>query len=66
MNNIVLQANLVTEYVGSKACDSSVSVLTHFVGAAPGSGHILATLRRLCQELNTRFSLEMDIPEDYK
>lgn len=59
-------ASIVHEYLASKQCDSSISVITHVVGAAPGSTNILATLRRLCHELNTRFGLHMEVPEDFK
>ncbi|WAR22045.1 TEP1-like protein, partial [Mya arenaria] len=61
-----LLANIMQEYKTSKHCDSGLTILNHFVGAAPGSTNILATLRRLCHELNARFSLQMEVPEDFK
>ena len=63
---VYLQASLVQDYIASKQCDSSISVITHIVGAAHGSTNILATLHRLCHELNTRFGLQMEVPEDFK
>ncbi|XP_053406458.1 telomerase protein component 1-like [Mercenaria mercenaria] len=61
-----LLASLITDYQQASKCDSGLSILTHFVGAAPGSTNIVATLKRLCHELNTRFSLNLEIPEDMK
>ena len=62
----VLQSSLVQEYVQSKHCSSALNILVHVFGASPGSTNIVATLRRLCHELNTRFSLNKETPEDYK
>ncbi|KAK3603040.1 hypothetical protein CHS0354_037788 [Potamilus streckersoni] len=61
-----LLASLVHEYVESESCESSATVITHVVGAAPGSTNILATLRRICYELNARFGLQTTVPEDFK
>ena len=59
-------AALIKAYVLSNACKSGLNVFTHFVGSAPGSANIVATLRRFCYELIRRFSLSSQIPEDYK
>ena len=40
-------------------------VLSHFIGAAPGSGNVSAILSRLCHEMKRRFALTLDIPADY-
>ena len=40
-------------------------VLSHFIGAAPGSGNVSAILSRLCHEMKRRFSLTLDVPADY-
>ena len=44
---------------------SSNPVLSHFIGAAPGSGNISAILSRLCHEMRRRFALTLDVPADY-
>eukprot|EP01105_Mastigella_eilhardi_P019923 TRINITY_DN470_c0_g1_i2.p1 TRINITY_DN470_c0_g1~~TRINITY_DN470_c0_g1_i2.p1 ORF type:complete len:2366 (+),score=662.97 TRINITY_DN470_c0_g1_i2:216-7313(+) len=41
-------------------------VLTHFIGASPGSADIRNTLSRICRELASRFGLDNTIPEEYK
>ncbi|XP_033757244.1 LOW QUALITY PROTEIN: telomerase protein component 1-like [Pecten maximus] len=61
-----VMASLVHSYVESAMCDSAMSVLTHVVGAAPGSTNILATLRRLTHEVKRRFGLVKEVPEDFK
>ncbi|XP_021378535.1 telomerase protein component 1-like [Mizuhopecten yessoensis] len=61
-----VMASLVHGYVESDMCDSALSVLTHVVGAAPGSTNILATLRRLAHEVKRRFGLVKEVPEDFK
>ena len=40
-------------------------ILSHFVGAAPGSSNIAMVLTRLCHEMNRRFGIGRDVPEDY-
>jgi len=41
-------------------------VFVNFVGASPGSGNIVAIVRRFCFELTTRFALPpVDITEQY-
>ena len=49
----------------SETCHSHHLVLTHFLGAAPSSTDIVSILSRLCHEMNHRFNLERDVPEDY-
>ena len=44
---------------------SSNNILTHFIGAAPGSSNIATLLTRLCLELKRRYSLSLSVPEDY-
>ncbi|KAL4232139.1 hypothetical protein ACF0H5_009714 [Mactra antiquata] len=61
-----LLASVIYDYQASPSCHNGLTLLTHFVGAAPGSTNIVATLRRLSHELNSRFNLQMDIPEDFK
>ena len=61
-----VQASLVLDYVHSPHCHSGLHTLVHFVGAAPGSANIVASLRRICQELSRRLSLPTDVPEEYK
>ena len=40
-------------------------VVTHFIGAAPGSTDISNILSRVCHEVNRLFSLSEQLPEDY-
>ena len=40
-------------------------VISHFIGAAPGSGNILQLLTRLCHEMKRRFGVNKDVPDDY-
>ena len=61
-----LMASLVNQYVESKQCDSGLNVLTHFMGAAPGSTNVVAILQRLSHEMNRRFSLKNIVPQDFK
>eukprot|EP00058_Branchiostoma_floridae_P011084 XP_002596572.1 hypothetical protein BRAFLDRAFT_128562 [Branchiostoma floridae] len=61
-----LVARLVEQYVESDSCSSPECVLLHFVGAAPGSTDMAATLTRLCQEMKKRFLLACEIPGSYK
>ena len=42
----------------------STLLITHFVGASPGSTDVRRTLRRLCHELVTGAALTAKIPED--
>ncbi|XP_071492969.1 telomerase protein component 1-like [Diadema antillarum] len=42
------------------------NILIHFVGAVSGSAHVTPLLRRLCSELQRRFGLEIQIPQEYK
>lgn len=61
-----LMSALIQRYVGTNQCSSGLHLLTHFLGAAPGSTNIVAMLRRLCQEMKRRFALKTAIPEEYK
>jgi len=58
-----LMANFAAQYA---AQNPKTFVLSHFIGSSPGSGDIQNTLQRLCQELKTVFSLEDEIPTDFK
>lgn len=52
----------------AQQCSGSLSsnlVLTHFLGAAPSSTNIASILTRLCHEMNRRFDLEREVPDDY-
>ena len=40
-------------------------VITHFIGATPGSTDISNILSRICHEANRLFSLSEQLPEDY-
>lgn len=40
-------------------------VITHFIGAAPGSGNVSQLLTRLCHELKRRFEVRREVPSDY-
>ena len=41
-------------------------VIPHFVGAAPGSTSIRSTLSRFCNELISKFQLDIELPETYR
>ncbi len=59
-------AALAQEYTASHSNISNIKlVLSHFIGAAPGSSNISFLLNRLCHEMKRRFSVNRDIPEDY-
>lgn len=52
----------------AQQCSESFSsnlVLTHFLGAAPSSTNIALILTRLCHEMNRRFDLKREVPDDY-
>lgn len=55
----------LAQYCMENAVFASNHILTHFIGAAPGSSNIAALLTRLCLELKQRFSLPQLVPEDY-
>ena len=40
-------------------------IISHFIGAAPGSANIALVLTRLCHEMKRRFEVSRDIPDDY-
>ncbi len=40
-------------------------VLTHFIGASPGSTDVRRTLLRLCRELKRKFAIKEEISTDY-
>ena len=62
---IILQASFITNYVQSKP-NLGLMTMTHFIGSAVGSTNIVATLRRLNQEMCSRFSLDHVVAEEYK
>ncbi|MEK6323893.1 MAG: DUF4062 domain-containing protein [Acidobacteriota bacterium] len=41
-------------------------VLSHFIGASPGSTDIRLTLLRLCAEIDRHYGIEARIPEDFQ
>jgi telomerase protein component 1 len=43
-----------------------VFILTHFVGASPGSTDVRETLLRFCREIVQRFNINEDIPQQYE
>lgn len=47
------------------ANNSTVFVLSHFIGASPGSSDVRHTLRRMCNELKLAFGLADEVPEDF-
>ncbi len=57
-------AAVAQQYTAS-ASFSVNPVLSHFVGAAPGSSNIALVLTRFCHELKRRFGVEKSVPEDY-
>lgn len=44
---------------------SNYTVITHFIGATPGSTDISNILTRICHEVNRLFALSEQLPEDY-
>ena len=60
-----LMAALAQQCSEYSSGQSQNRVLTHFLGAAPSSTNIASILTRLCHEMNHRFSLDRDIPDDY-
>lgn len=58
-------ATLAQQCSESSSCQSQQLILTHFLGAAPSSTNITSILTRLCHEMNHRFNLEQDVPDDY-
>ena len=44
---------------------SNYHVVTHFIGATPGSTDISNILSRVCHEINRMFKLSQQLPEDY-
>ena len=62
----MLQAALITQCVEAKLMTLGFDVFVNFVRASPGSGNIVAIVRRFCFELTTRFALPpVDITEQY-
>ena len=50
-----------------KADDDTCDVFVHFLGAAPGSTNIVATLRRLCSDIAHYFQLDhVTVAQEYK
>lgn len=45
---------------------ASLFMITHHVGASPGSTDVRKMLHRICSELARRFKLDTEVPEDYK
>lgn len=61
-----LQATLAQRFRNKYEETLQHQVMVHFVGAAPGSGNLLAVLRRLCQQLKNTFGLNLNVPQDFK
>ena len=49
----------------AREATNSLSVITHFLGAAPSSTNIFTILARICHETKRRFNLERSVPDDY-
>lgn len=58
-----LLANFAKEYAEK---NEKTFVLSHFIGASPGSPDIRNTLQRLCDELKLAFDLTDPVPTEYK
>lgn len=58
-----LLANFASEFASK---NPNTFVLPHFVGASPNSTDIRHTIHRFCVELKQVFSLDEQIPEDFK
>ena len=58
-------AALAQQYNASANSLSVKLVLSHFVGAAPGSSNVALLLTRLCHEMKRRFGVGKTVPEDY-
>lgn len=61
-----LLASTVLQYTKLKQVGGSYGVFLNFTGSSPGSGSLAATVRRLAQQVNSRFSLGQNLPEDFK
>ncbi|XP_077996822.1 telomerase protein component 1-like [Glandiceps talaboti] len=61
-----LMAALTKKCMEKKSLSDSQHVIPHFIGAVPGSTNIVAMLKRLCHELQRRFGLSVEIPNDFK
>ena len=61
-----LLAEIAQQYLSALGAGGAVAVLTHVVGAAPGSTHVVAMLRRLCHEMKRRFALRTGVPDELK
>ncbi|KAH9524948.1 hypothetical protein Btru_028330 [Bulinus truncatus] len=61
-----LMAATIMQYSKSKNVNGTMSVLINMAGSAPGSCSLIATLRRLSRQLNSRFNLGYTLPEDLK
>lgn len=58
-------AALAQQHTASAKGLSVNLVLSHFIGAAPGSSNIALLLTRLCHEMKRRFRVTKSVPEDY-
>ncbi|GFO40942.1 telomerase protein component 1, partial [Plakobranchus ocellatus] len=61
-----LMAFSILQYTKLKHVGGSYGVFLNFAGSAPGSVSVAATVRRLAQQLNTRFGLGHNLPEDFQ
>ncbi|GFS23870.1 telomerase protein component 1 [Elysia marginata] len=61
-----LMASTILQYTKLKQVGGSYGVFLNFTGSSPGSGNLAATIRRLAQQVNTRFGLGRKLPEDFK
>ncbi|CAG5115663.1 unnamed protein product, partial [Candidula unifasciata] len=59
-----LMASVIQQVESSKT--RGYSVFMNIAGAAPGTNSLAAMLRRLSQQINTRFGLGYSLPEDFK
>ena len=57
-------AALAQQYSASTGLQTNL-VLSHFIGAAPGSSNIALLLARFCHEMKRRFGVGRSVPEDF-
>jgi len=48
---------LIGQCVEAKLMTLNFDLFVNFVGASPGSGNVIAMLRRFCHELTSRFQI---------
>ncbi|XP_055874450.1 telomerase protein component 1-like isoform X1 [Biomphalaria glabrata] len=61
-----LMSAAIMQYSKCKNVNRSLNVFINIAGSAPGSTSLIATLRRLAQQINKTFGLGYTLPEDFK